>query len=362
MTEKSDFDFEGDDEAIFDDKGTPNVNDSEEEATDETIEEDELMYMDDDEVADDEGEEELELEGEEEGLEESEEDVSGKTEEETKEADVEGDPYNKIREDIIKTLPDGEDTLFIVKGKEYRAADIPAKEWVNVLQKGLRADQLFAEMGERRRTLEQEQELARQATAQAQRLLDEYGRGGKAKVQETTSVPDFLKPNELDTEEMKLLKQYAADVTNRVATLESGVQNSEVKQYENEILNEVKTLSKEFPVASVDEVLAVKSLYPKEKIEDLMRLSNQYYSSLEFLQKALEANPTAARELEEKIVKKHYAKKGKPRNVGVKRSRTSGSKKVSTKPTKKPGFDFGFDDAEEGARDYLTEIKRLRSL
>jgi len=345
---KSDFDFEGDNEAIIDEKGTPNVEDSEEEAT-EGI--DDEYYMDDDRVEDEEVEEEVEEEVvEEEEVKEEKEEVEG------------DDPYRKIREDTIKALPEGEDTLFVVKGKEYRAADIPAKEWVNILQKGLRADQLFSEMGESRRSLEQERELARRGQEQAQRILDQYGQGDKDGKKQTTAVPDFLKPNELDTEDMKLLKQYAADVTNRVTTLETGAQSSEAQRYEGEILAEVKACAKEYPVASIDEVLAVKSLYPKEKIDELMRLSNQYYSSLEFLQKALETNPTAARELEEKMVKKYHAKKGKARNVSVKRSRTSGTKKVSTKPSKKLGVDFDFDNAEESSVDYLKEMRRLRNL
>lgn len=346
---KSDFDFEGDNEAVLDEKGAPNVDDSEEEATEETSDLEDEYYMDDDdplEVEDEGDEEEVEKEAE--------------VEEKPDKEEVEGDdPYSKIRDDVIKALPDGEDTTFIVKGKEYRAADIPAKEWVNVLQKGIRADQLFAEMGTSRRSLEQERELLRRNNEQAQRVLDEYGQGSK-KTEAKTSVPDFLKPNELDTDEMKTLKQYAADVTQRVSTLEIGAKNAEIGQLEHEVLTEIKGLQKEYPQASVDEVLAVRGMGVPESTEELMRISNDYYSSLKFIEKSLEVNPTAARELEEKIIKKHYAKSGKPRNVGVKRSRTSGSKKVSTKPSKKIGLDFDFDKAEEGSIDYLSEMRKLR--
>lgn len=347
---KSDFDFEGDNEAIFDEKGTPNVDGTEEEEATESV--DDEYYMDEDTREDEEVEEE-------EAGEETEEEEEVTVEKEEVEGD---DPYQKIREDTIKALPDGEDTLFVVKGKEYRAADIPAKEWVNILQKGLRADQLFSEMGDSRRSLEQERELVRRNNEQAQRILDQYGQGGKDGQKQTAAVPDFLKPNELDTDEMRLLKQYAADVTHRVTTLETGVQSSEVQRYEGEILTEVKTLAKEYPVASVDEVLAVKSLYPREKLDELMRLSNQYYSGLEFQKKAREANPTVARELDEAAVKAYLAKKGKSKAVGVKRSRTSGGQKVSTKPSKEIGLNFGFDDAEENSVDYLKEMSRLRNL
>ena len=142
-----------------------------------------------------------------------------------------------------------------------------------------------------------------------------------------------------------------------------GAKDSEIKHWEGELLAEIKTLQKEYHQSSVDEVLAVRSMGVPESNEELMRISHGYYSSLKFIERSLEANPTAARELEEKIMKKHYAKEGgKPRNVSVKRSRTSGGQKVSTKPSKKLGLDFDFENAEEGAEDYLKEIRKLRNL
>jgi len=349
---KSDFDFEGDNEAIIDEKGTPNVEEPEEEEATEEI--DEEYYMDDS----------TEEEVVEEDVVEDEEEIQEEVEEKEETTEVEGDdPFSKIRADTIKALPEGEDTLFIVKGKEYRAADIPAKEWVNILQKGLRADQLFTEMGESRRSLEQDRDLVRREREQAQRILDQYGQGEKDGKKQMAGIPDFLKPNELDTDEMRALKQFALDQHQRVSTLETGAKDSEIKHWEGELLAEIKTLQKEYPQASVDEVLAVRSMGVPESNEELMRISHGYYSSLKFIERSLEANPTAARELEEKIMKKHYAKEGgKPRNVSVKRSRTSGGQKVSTKPSKKLGLDFDFENAEEGAEDYLKEIRKLRNL
>lgn len=351
----SDFDFEGNDEALRD-HFEGNSEDFDEEATDDFDDDD--FLMDDDLVGDD----DEEGGGEEEDLEEDVDDVDEKeeVEEEPEAEDEGGDPYKKVRDDIISTLQDGEDTMFTVKGKQYRAGDIPSAEWVNIIQKGIRGDQIFQETAQLRRELERERELVNRGTEQVQRLLEEYGQGGKQKPGKDARVPDFLKPNDLDSDQEKLLKQYAADVTQRVAALEASTQDSEIKQYENQVLTEVKELAKEYPVASVDEVLAVKAQYPKERLEDLMRMSNQYYSSLDFLRKALEANPTAARELEETFVRKYNAKKSKARNVGVKRSRTSGSKKVSTQQAMKPGKDFTFDNAEDIARDYLAEVRRLR--
>jgi hypothetical protein len=352
---ESDFDFDANEERLSNEGGSSVNAENEEDVTmddvDEYLDEGEA-YMEEDVDIDD-LEDETEEEDEEEQVEQKEE------VEETKEEESEdGDPYSKIREDILKVVD--EDTILKIKDKELRVGDLSKDELVMHLQKGIRANDLFQEAAETRRQLEQERALVTKGAQAVQQLLSQQEQGKTRTSASLDNFLDKLKVDEYDTENEKSLKLIAAEMAKELDTLKRDVHDSKKATYEGAVVNEIKTLKKQYPLASVDEVLAVKTSRPDASLDRLMEAGHNYYSSLEFIDEALKANPQAKRELEERVIRDYNAKKGKAKKVPLKQSRTSGSKKVSERSRPKMGFGYGFDDAEAYGKDYLKEVARIR--
>ena len=352
-----DFDFEANEEKLSkepDDDSS--VNDDRDEPDDDDYLPDDEAYMGDDEDVDlDDLSDETEPEEEEE-----EEEAKEEPEEKPAETDDAEDPYSKIREDILKTVD--EDTILKIKDKELRAGDLSKEELVMYIQKGVRADDLFNEAAGMRRQLEQERALVTKGAQAVQQLLDQQGSSEQQSQDPAMKeVLDKLKVDEYnDTPTEKTLKVLATELIKEVGTLRNDVQEGQRNTYESAVVGEIKSLKKQFPLASVDEVLAVKTSHPDASLERLMEAGHNYYASLDFVKQSLSNNPQAKREYDDEVIRNYNATKGKTKNVPLRRSRTSGSKKVSEKARPRMGFEFDFDNAEALGKDYLNEVAKSR--
>jgi len=349
-----DFDFEANEEQLTKDEDDSSVNVDNEK--------DDEEYLDDDEAyMDDKGADlDMEMDDTEDEDEEAEDDAGaiGDPKPDVKPTD-DGteDPYSKIREDILTQVE--EETMLKIKDKELRAGDLSKEELVMYLQKGIRADDLFNENADVRRQLENERALVTKGAQAVESLLAQQGSGQTRQVNESLNVVlEKLKPTQYDTDSEKTLKLLATELVQKVDTLERDVQQGQVNTYESAVVGEIKALKKQFPLASVDEVLAVKTSHPDASLERLMEAGHNYYSGSEFINEALSANPQAKREYDDKVIRDYNAKKGGRKNVPLKRSRTSGSKKVSTGSRPKVGISFDFDNAESLGKEYLNEVAK----
>jgi dephospho-CoA kinase len=352
----NDFDFEANEEIIKNkpDESSVDADDSTEVDDEEYLSDDEA-YMDDEAVDIDDLEEDVEPS-------EDDEEVEEKVEEEKpeeKKVDEGDDPYSKIREDLINIV--GEDTMLKIKDKELRAGDLSKEEAVMYLQKGIRADDLFNENANVRRELENERALVTKGAQAVTQLLDKQG-APDTQPQDVAlqNVLTKLQVGEYDAEEVKTLKLVATELVKELDTMKTEFRQGQVNTYESAVVSEIGVLKKQFPLASVDEVLAVKTSHPDASLERLMEAGHNYYASQEFIGQALSANPQAKREYDEKVIRDYNLKRGKTKNVPLRRSRSSGSKKVSEKPSVKMGFDYDFDKAEALGKDYLREVTRSR--
>jgi len=171
------------------------------------------------------------------------------------------------------------------------------------------------------------------------------------------NVPDFLKPGQFDTEEVAGLKQFAAEQQQRLDRLEGNFSQRQQEEKLRGIQGEVDTLYRDYPMASRDEVLAVKLAHPEVNTEDLMRMAHEYYSSKDHIDSALKHNPTYKREYEQEVIKQYLARKQSAKKIaGQPAAANSSSSKVSEKgkiPIRT------FDDALVASRAYVREAKRI---
>ena len=355
-----DFDFEANEEKLGGDtKADSDVTaDDSGSVVDEYLDDDEAYMGDEDVDLDDlSDDEEPDEEEDEDTVKKGDEEEDTKIDGDKKTTDTEEDPYSKIREDILSRVED--DTILKIKGKELRAGDLSKEELVMHLQKGIRADDLFNEVADMRRQLEQERALVSKGAQAVQQLIDQQGSPQKSQDPALTQVLEKLKVDEFnDTPTEKTLKVLASELVQEVDTLRRDVQQGKVHTYESEVVGEIRTLKKQFPLASVDEVLAVKTSHPDASLERLMEAGHNYYASLDFVKESLSNNPQAKREYDDEVIRNYNAQKGKTKNVPLRRSRTSGSEKVSTKARPKMGFNYDFDNAEALGMEYLKEVAK----
>lgn len=264
---------------------------------------------------------------------EVEEKVEGKVEEkkveEKKEETAETKADEKLKEDLIKYLDEeGGGTKYVVKGREYDLKDLSPQEIKQRFSLAGRAHQVMEEGAEARKQIDERERVAREGAEHSREIMRRYD---KVSGRETSNVPEALKPNELDTDNEKALKEYALDLTNKVNTLEKGLGDQEVIGQERELESQLGTLEKEFPVMSREQVIAVKAFYPKADIRTIAENSHMNQTSDKTVKKVLEYRPDIVRGIKEEGVKEYLAKKqGK---TGIPRRRSSST--VSSKSSEK---------------------------
>jgi len=312
-------------------------------------------------------EDDLELDDEEEEEEEVEEtDTEKKVPVEEKKADDTGltpEQQVAVQADVLKYV-DG-NTILKVKGVERKASDLSPKEMVVYLQKGMNADRLFQEHAASKRELEHQRAIVEQSAAAIQEEFRKHqaGQAGGLAAQGkglglVTTLPDYLKPSADDTPEVQQWKESQVQMLDEHNAMKMYISGTAQRETDLKKVNEVVALRETYPMASVDEVLAVKSIRQDIDSEELMRASHNYYSGGVFLKKAMEANPTFKREYDASVIKGYMAKKGSAPKIPGKRVRNANVDKVSFGEKRKNTLRT-FEDADLLSRQYARELNRM---
>jgi len=305
------------------------------------------------------------VEGEDEDEEESPEgddkDVKEKSPEKKEPTDAEAEA---LKSAVIKQY--GEDFSLNIKGNVRSLKDVPADELKNGLQKAFRGDQIFNELSNARKQFEEERRQFEEQKSQQEATLGELKtrlnnlmkmNPGNAPRYNQFGQPETedVSPSPYDSPETRAYKEEVARTQERLNTLESGLNKSSQEAYVRSIKNEIESLAKDYPLAPVDEILAIKLVKPEVKTEELLQAAHDYYRADERIDIAIRSNPEYMKKLEEQVIKNYLARRQSAKKVtGVQKS-SSGSEKSFTKGNV-PIRDF--KQADAAARGFLREMAR----
>jgi len=238
----------------------------------------------------------------------------------------------------------GKDAKLKVRGKEYSLADFSPEDVKSFLQIGLRGTQRFQEVADKERTLAQREEQVTRAAQQLNTLMQRYPKGIEqpGESQRMEKLPPELEPGEYDTDEVKHVKAAAAQVwkqnqslVGRLDNIEHGMQSAEEQRESQELLGEIVTLKQEYPLASVEEVIAVHALRPNIPVTEIVRKSHEIYSSRQHFDQVLKANPILRKEIKDEMVKEYRMEQQKLRRIPGKPSGGSAQAAPVIKPKPK---------------------------
>lgn len=286
---------------------------------------------------------------------EVEEEIKEEAEEETEEVEEETEEVEETEEkvdesavnDVITAV--GEDTILKIKGQEYRVGDLPKDEVASYLQKGLRFYQRMEELAAKEKDLTKKEEILNRGAETVQRLM--ANQQGDASV-ETISTPSELQADEMDSDEVKALKKISSDLYKKVNKLEKNYEQTSYQSEWNRLEGEINSLTPDYPLASKEEVIAIKANYPNATVREIMEKSHNYYASDEYFDKVLAARPEKARELSEKAESNYLARKQKTtgKKVARKKSASTATGKVSDSKPKRPRT---FEEARIATQKFL---------
>lgn len=261
----------------------------------------------------------------------------------------------KIKEEVINYLSEEEGgTKYRIKGKDYDLRDLSPKEFRQRFSLAGRAYQRMEEAAEKEKKLIERERIAEDGARRAQEIIrgqrDTSGEAGKVK------TPDFLKEDADDTPNEAALKKMNIELLGRVDKLEKTTEEQSIDATEQQIHRQLDELVEEFPMASKEQIIAVKYNYPDANVKDIAERSHNERISDEYLDAVFKARPDKLREIEEKGIEKHLAKKTKAGKVSRKgKSSSTTSSKLSTGTKKVPRT---FDDIE----DRLDEVKKIAGM
>lgn len=343
----------------------------EEEIENETEENEEVEDKDFDSLTEDDfpdidfsklGEEILEEDGEK----EEEEEKENKEEEEHEEKNVEKKVEKKeegkkeVKEElkgILNAL--NKDETLKSKGLEVKLEDFSEAELKALLQKGLRFYQAMDELAKEKEAVSSRMQALEQAVEYLQRNQATETTKQKEKAADTTAQlsDDMFEVSEFDDPQVAALKTTLKQLSEKVNSLTSEYQSTQTQKEQEALLKEIESLKEDYPLANVEEVLAVHFLSGgKIPVQKVMEASQKYYGSPDFVKKIFQAHPEIRKSVEEEIVKNYLAKQsGKKSTPKVKVSGTA-SKPIVSKPSSE---DITFENVSEKALDYLKELQRL---
>lgn len=257
----------------------------------------------------------------------------------------------QIMEDTIKYLSETEGgTKYIVKGREHDMRDLTPQEFKDRFSKAGRFYERAEEQAQREKVLVERERLAEIGARRSQEILSKYGEKETGKTKE---VPELLKPSEDDTDSEKSLKEFSANLLNRVDKLETGLQRQNKDSRVTQLHSQLDSLQREFPMLSKSEVIAIKSMPEYADVDIRLIAENSHNERIgdAYLDAVFKTRPDKLREIEEKAIEKHLKKNPNVRKVSRKPSNKIASKKISEKK-KKPG-NWTFDKIEA----HMDEIK-----
>ena len=280
---------------------------------------------------------------EEEKEEEVEEEVEEKevAKEEKKELTAEEKADKEAMDAVIHYLDEeGGGTKYKVKGREYDLRDLSPQEFKDRFSKAGRFHERMEELAQKEKTLTERERLAEQGARQSQEIMRRYGGEGKA---DKVEIPDAYKVHEDDMDEVKALKQGYADLYTTVKNLEQGYQQQVQTVTHQELQRQLDTLVQEFPMASKEEIVAVKYNYPDADLRTIAENSHNNRINDQYIDAVFNARPDKLREIEEKAIEKFLAKKQKATKIPRKKASTTVSSKASSATKKTPRT---FDEIE----------------
>jgi len=261
-----------------------------------------------------------------------------------------------IAEQVVRLM--GDDVLLRVKDYEKKASELNPAELVAFLQKGIRSDQLFQEAAAARKQLDSDRALVEKGALAVQQMLEQIN-AESSRRGPVTQIPEYLRPHPDDSEEIKNYKLHQLQLMDEVNAVKQQLVSKEVQSSNQREVDTIVGLAKTtYPMASIDEVLAVKSVRPNINSEELLQASHNYYSSKDFIKKALDSNPTAKREYDDEVIRQYVSRqnKAKTQTVAGKRHGSTSADAVS-KGTRRISRDF--DTADSLSREYLKEVDRI---
>jgi hypothetical protein len=326
-----------------------------------------LDSLEEDRVEDDEEEIEKDTDTDEEDIEkEADTDVEEKPTDKDKVDDtgLTAEQQKAVKEDVIKRV--GPDTILKVKGVEKKASELSPREMVVFLQKGMNADRLYQETAAEKRELARQRAMVEQGAAAIQEYAQQHktglaGGGLPRQAKDLgliTEIPEYLKPSVDDTPEVHAWKESQVKVLDELNQMKLYIANQQRTETDNAKVNDVLRFRDDYPMASIDECLAVKSVRPDVDTEELMRASHNYYSGGEFIKKAMDANPTYKREYDAAVIKNYLAGKNTAPKIKGRKVHGSNIDKVSFGKDKK-NFGRTFEEAETLSHQFFDELDKI---
>lgn len=263
-------------------------------------------------------------------------------------------------EAIAKLIDTGEETVGKVKGQDVDFSNFSPQERLALQQKGLRFYQAMEEIAQQQDQLKQaEAQLIQNARmlVQAQKTGQLPG-GPSNEATIPRELQDKLQENEYDDENTKSLKAITRDLLGKFSVLEQSAQQQQLVQGEQELMNSITELQKEdYPLASTEEIIAVKAMYNDIPIERIAMKSHQKYSSKEHVKKVFDSCPDVRQHFYEDAVNTYLAKQKNRKTVPSKP--LGSSKRIMSEGGPKPkGRDYDWDDAQADINNYLRDIRR----
>jgi len=305
-------------------------------------------------LAEEESEEEKEQEVKEKNVEEK---VEKKETVEKKEKEEEKKEVKEELKGIFDVLK--KDETLKSKGLEVKLEDFSEAELKALLQKGLRFYQAMDELAKEKEAVSSRMQALEQAVEYLQRNQASETTKQKGKAAENTAQlsDDMFEVSEFDDPQVAALKTTLKQLSEKVNSLTSEYQSTQTQKEQEALLKEIESLKEDYPLANVEEVLAVHFLSGgKIPVQKVMEASQKYYGSPDFVKKIFQAHPEIRKSVEEEIVKNYLAKQsGKKSTPKVKVSGTA-SKPIVSKPSSE---DITFENVSEKALDYLAELARL---
>ena len=267
------------------------------------------------------------------------EEVEG-TEEKKEKLEVEQRQVKKELEKIVELI--GKDTTLKSKGLEAKVEEFKPEELQVLAQKGLRFYQAMEELAKERETL-----LAREkALEDALRRIEEQSKQVSTMHMESvgkkapTEIPkQLLEISEDDTPEVVALKTYLKSLGEKVESISSFKEEVETKRQQEGLLREIKEYQEVYPLASVEETLAVHFLSGGQiPISKIMETSQKSYGSPDFVKRVFSTHPEVKKVIRDEIISEYLAEKNKAKSTSPKSSikARSSTRMVETSEKKEP--------------------------
>lgn len=264
-------------------------------------------------------------------------------------------------EDPVVKYLGGKDATIKVKGKEYKLSEFKSDEVKTFLQLGLRGTQRLQEVADKERDLTAKEAALNEAANRINLLQQRVERPAADQAAIHAELPPDLKPNEMDSEELKAIKSVAAqswrrsqELAQRLDQYEGRAQSQQNAERDRAFVSEIAKMKEtDFPAASLEEVIAVHALRPDIPVREIVKKSHEIYNSRGHIDNILKINPLLRREIKEEMVREYLAdQKRTPKVAG--RPSSTGTRTVAPTRAQKPPRTF--EEAGKAAKVRLAEL------